>query len=320
MTPARPLLAGALLFALSACATTLAPHARVIPEGEAATTTDTVASAPAPVVAPAATAPANTSARGVLANDNLNAVAWMQTSVEFRLLSGQTFRSALSQLDKAIKTPAWDALPAAERELPVTGLPAAIIVDVDETMLDNSPYQARLIRDNASFNDFSWNQWVQSRAARPLPGALEFAKAAAARGITIYYLSNRTADQGPATIDNLRKAGFPIASDEQFLGLGTVVAGCESEGSEKGCRRRLVGRTHRVLMQLGDQLGDFVDIVANNPPGREQAVRPYLSWVGERWFVLPNPSYGSWEPALFNNDWRAPAAERRANKLDALRY
>jgi acid phosphatase len=204
--------------------------------------------------------------------------------------------------------------------VPATGLPPAIIVDVDETVLDNTPYQARLIRDGKGFDDFSWNEWVQSRAARPLPGALEFAKAAAARGVTIYYLSNRTADQGAATIDNLRKVGFPVASDAQFLGLGTVVDGCEAEGSEKGCRRRLVGRSNRVLMQLGDQIGDFVDIAANNPPGREQAVRPYLSWVGERWFVLPNPSYGSWEPALFNNDWRAPEAERRAAKLDALRY
>jgi acid phosphatase len=320
MSPARPLLAVALLLALSACATTMAPHSRAIPEGEAAAVSG--AGAPAPEAAPAAptTPAATTSARGAIANDNLNAVAWMQTSVEFRLLSGQTFRSALSQLDKAIKTPAWDALPASERELPATGLPPAVIVDVDETMLDNSPYQARLIRKGASFDDFSWNEWVQSRAARPLPGALEFAKAAAARGVTLYYLSNRTADQGAATIDNLRKAGFPVTSDAQFLGLGTVVDGCEAEGSNKGCRRRLVGRTHRVLMQLGDQLGDFVDIVANNPPGREQAVRPYLSWVGERWFVLPNPSYGSWEPALFNNDWRAPEAERRAAKQDALRY
>jgi 5'-nucleotidase (lipoprotein e(P4) family) len=316
MSPARPLLAGALLLALSACASTMAPHSRAIPEGEVVA--DGVAGVPAPVaaIAPAAT----TGARGSVANDNLNAVAWMQTSVEFRLLSGQTFRSALSQLDKAIKTPSWDALPAAERDVPAIGLPTAIIVDIDETMLDNSPYQARLIRDGASFNDVSWNEWVQARAARPLPGALEFAKAAAARGVTIYYLSNRTADQGAATIDNLRKAGFPVASEAQFLGLGAVVDGCVAKGSDKGCRRRLVGRTHRVLMQLGDQLGDFTDIVANTPSGREQAVRPYLSWVGERWFVLPNPSYGSWEPALFNNDWRAPATERRASKLGALRY
>ena len=66
--------------------------------------------------------------------------------------------------------------------------------------------------------------------------------------------------------------------------------------------------------------GDFTNIVANTPQGREQAVRPYLGWIGERWFVLPNPAYGSWEPALFNNAWSRPEGERRADKLRALRY
>jgi acid phosphatase len=315
---ARTLLASTLLLSLSACAATLEPRAQVTREGEQAPAPATPAAAANTTAA--APRPAPAAARGVGANDNLNAVAWMQTSVEFRLVSGQTYRSALVQLDKAIKTPAWDALPAAERENPATGLSPAIIVDVDETVLDNTPYQARLVRDNASFDDFSWNQWVEERAARPMPGALEFAKAAAAREVTIYYISNRTADQSAATIDNLKKAGFPIKDDSQFLGLGTVVDGCESEGSDKGCRRRLVGRTHRVLMQFGDQLGDFTNIVANTPQGREQAARPYLAWIGERWFVLPNPSYGSWEPALFDNSWQLPEDERRARKRAALRY
>jgi acid phosphatase len=308
---ARTLLASALLLSLSACATTLEPRAHVIREGEAAPTEAGVP--PAPVAQEA-------NRTGTKANDNLNAVAWMQTSVEFRLVSGQTFRTALAQLDKAIKTPGWDALPAAEREVPVTGLPTAIIVDVDETMLDNTPYQARLVRDDKGFDDASWNQWVEQRAARPMPGALEFAKAAAAREVTIYYISNRTADQAAATIDNLRKAGFPIKDDSQFLGKGTIVEGCEAKGSDKGCRRRLVGRGHRVLMQFGDQLGDFTDIAVNTPQGREQAVRPYLGWIGDRWFVLPNPAYGSREPALFDNDWSRPEGERRERKRAALRY
>jgi acid phosphatase len=313
MSLVRSLLASALLLSLSACTATLAPRAQAIPEDGAAPVAQSDAAAP---VATATT----TGARGALANDNLNAIAWMQTSVEFRLIAGQTFRGALVQLDKAIKTPGWDALAPGERDTPATGLPPAIIVDVDETMLDNSPAGARDIRDHKSHNATDWDKWVQERAARPVPGALEFARAANARGVTIYYVSNRTTNQGPATIDNLRKAGFPINDDAQYLGLGTIVDGCQSAGSDKGCRRRLVGRTHRVLMQFGDQLGDFVDIVANNPAGREQAVRPYLGWVGERWFVLPNPSYGSWEPALFDNAWSQPEATRRARKLDALRY
>lgn len=253
-------------------------------------------------------------------NDNLNAVAWMQTSVEFRLIAGQTWRGALVQLDRAIKTPGWDALTKEDRANPAKGLSPAIIVDVDETMLDNSPYQARLIRDGQSYNEATWAEWVKEEAAKPVPGALEFARAASARGVKIFYLSNRAEDLGEATLSNLRKAGFPVKDASQFLGLGMVVDGCESEGSEKGCRRQLVGRKHRVLMQFGDQIGDMVTVVANTQNGREQAVRPYLGWVGERWFVLPNPSYGSWEPALFNNSWSQPENERRQQKLDALRY
>jgi acid phosphatase len=154
-----------------------------------------------------------------------------------------------------------------------------------------------------------------------LPGALEFTRLAAARGVTVFYLSNRAQDLNDATLANLRKAGFPIATGEPvFLGLGTVVEGCEQVGSEKGCRRESIGRTHRVLLQVGDQLGDFVDVLANTPQGRRDAAAPYAQWFGERWFMLPNPTYGSWEPALFNNDWTQPEPIRRAAKLDKLRY
>ena len=194
---------------------------------------------------------------GPAANDNLNAVAWVQTAIEYRLIAGQAWRGALVQLDKAIKTPGWDALPKEERANPVAGLPPAIIVDVDETMLDNSPYQARLLRDGKAYDEFTWAQWVKEEAARPVPGALEFARAAAARGVTVYYVTNRAEDLTAATVSNLRKAGFPIQDDAQVLGLGLVVDGCESEGSEKGCRRQWVGRTHRVLMQFGDQVGEL---------------------------------------------------------------
>jgi predicted secreted acid phosphatase len=60
--------------------------------------------------------------------------------------------------------------------------------------------------------------------------------------------------------------------------------------------------------------------LANTVEGRQKAIAPYMAWIGTRWFVLPNPSYGSWEPALFNNDWTLPREQRRQQKLDALRY
>jgi predicted secreted acid phosphatase len=73
-------------------------------------------------------------------------------------------------------------------------------------------------------------------------------------------------------------------------------------------------------MQFGDQIADLVTVIANNPAGRRQAMAPYTKWIGTRWFVLPNVTYGSWEPALFNNDWTAPIEQRRQEKIDALRF
>ena len=193
-----------------------------------------------------------------------------------------------------------------------------MILDIDETVLDNSPYQARLVRDGAEYSDPTWDAWVEERKARALPGVVEFARAAHARGITLVYISNRAVHLKQATLDNLRSEGLPVADDGVFLGLGTVVEGCEQDGSEKDCRRQLAGRSYRVLMQFGDQLGDFARVYDNSPAGRQALLDRYEGWFGERWWMLPNPTYGSWEPALFDNDWRQPRDARRAAKRAAL--
>ena len=270
---------------------------------------------PPPAPAPAATAEAPATPP---ADDSLNATAWFQTSVERDLVYRAIYRAAAVQLPAALADKRWDALQKEDRGNDPRKLPPAIIVDVDETVLDNSPSSVRQIREQRGFDDANWNLWVNERKAKALPGAAEFLNAAAKRGVTIFYISNRTADQAQATIDNLRSAGFPIKDASQFLGLGTVVDGCEQEGSEKACRRQLVGRGYRVLMQFGDQVGDFVQILANTPEGRRAAIAPYADWIGQRWWALPNPLYGSWEPALFNNAWSQPAGERRAQKEAAL--
>ena len=245
-------------------------------------------------------------------------VSGFQTSVERDLVYRAIYRAAAVQLPAALADKRWDALQKEDRGNDPRKLPPAIIVDVDETVLDNSPSSVRQIREQRGFDDANWNLWVNERKAKALPGAAEFLNAGAKRGVTIFYISNRTADQAQATIDNLRSAGFPIKDASQFLGLGTVVEGCEQEGSEKSCRRQLVGRGYRVLMQFGDQVGDFVQILANTPEGRRAAIAPYADWIGQRWWALPNPLYGSWEPALFNNAWSQPAGERRAQKEAAL--
>lgn len=259
---------------------------------------------------------------GGAAHDNLNAVLWVQASAEYRAAAETVYRAAADRLDAALAQAQWDALVPSDRDNAgdIADLKPAVIMDIDETVLDNSPYQARLVRDRAQYDDASWDLWVAEEKARAVPGAVDFARAAAAKGVTILYLSNRAVHLKDATLANLEAAGMPVANDEVFLGLGTVVPGCEQRGSEKTCRRRLAGREYRVLMQFGDQLGDFVEVADNTPAARAALLDAYGDWFGERWWMLPNPTYGGWEPALFGNDWSLPASERRGIKRRALDY
>ncbi|BDU14964.1 5'-nucleotidase, lipoprotein e(P4) family [Lysobacter auxotrophicus] len=276
---------------------------------------DTLApDAPAPAATPAAAAKPATPA-----DDNLNAVLWVQASAEYPAATTTIYRAAADKLDVALKEKHWDALVTGERGNPADGLPPAVVMDVDETVLDNSPYQARLVSQGKEYDEVTWDAWVAEKKARAVPGVVDFAKAAAAKGVTIIYLSNRAVHLKDATIANLKAVGMPVKDDSVFLGLGTVVEGCEQNGSEKDCRRRLAGQQYRVLMQFGDQLGDFVQVTANTREGRAQLLDEYGDWFGERWFMLPNPTYGSWEPALFNNEWAQPREARREAKRAALR-
>lgn len=272
-----------------------------------------------PTADPAASAVASASA-SVPADDNLNAVLWTQAAIEHDLIFEEIWRDARERLPVALADPGWNALAMNERVSDAPrALPTAVIVDIDETVLDNSPYQARLVRDGESFNQASWAEWCREARAEALPGARDFARFAAEHDVTVYYISNRDHDLAAATLANLRAEGFPVASDAVFLGRGAATPGCVPRGSDKTCRRQLVAQDHRILMLFGDQIGDFAGDFTNTPQGREDAITTHRDWFGERWFLLPNPTYGSWEPAVFGNDWSAPPDQRRRAKRDALR-
>ncbi len=298
----QALFGGVLLLPLGCAGTTPHPATPAAP---------TLAAAPTP-------AAATTPAAGPTPNDNLTAVVWMQRAQEHDLIFREIYAQAGEKLLAALADPQWDALPRDERDTPFAGLPPAVIMDVDETVLDNSPYEVRLIRSGEEFGEFTWSQWCREAVARPLPGAVEFGQLAAAHGIHVFYISNRAKDLDTVTLANLGQVGMPVA-EGSFLGLGALLPGCEQVGSDKDCRRRLVGRSYRVLEQLGDQLDDFVEVLANDAEHRGESVAPYADWVGVRWFVFPNTVYGSWMPALFHNDWTQPPAVRRRAQIDALR-
>ena len=277
--------------------------------------------APPAAAADAAAAPAAAAAAtDSSANDNLNAVLWMQRAQEYRAITEQTYRAAADRLDAALKESNWDALVPEERGNDAKGLKPAVVLDLDETVLDNSPYQARLVRDGKEYDELSWDQWVAEKKAKAIPGVVDFARAANEKGVTLLYISNRAVHLKEATLANLRAEGLPVADDSVFLGLGTVVEGCEQAGSEKNCRRRLAGEQYRVLMQFGNQLGDFAEVTANTNEGRDALLQQYHDWFGERWWMLPNPTYGGFEPAQFNNDYSQPRQARHDAKRAALDY
>src|SRR6185312_14879483 len=163
------------LILLAGCAT---PSQRPAPTSTAPT--------PLPAQVGAAAHPS-----GPRADDNLNAVAWTQTAIEHDLIYLQTYRDAESRLLAALHAPDWDALSKEDRVVSSHGLKPAVILDIDETVLDNSPYQARAIRRGGEFNEAEWQAWCREEAARAMPGAVEFTRFAASHGIAVIYVSNR---------------------------------------------------------------------------------------------------------------------------------
>lgn len=265
--------------------------------------------------------------------EQLHALLWMQKSEEYRLLVTQVYAQARERLP-ALLAPGTAAL---EQRSAPTGAapdarPTAIILDVDETILDNSAYQARLTLMHVNHDPGSWDRWVLEAKAPALPGALEFVKAAAAAGHQVFYVTNRTcpltpepagADPCPqrtATMKNLAKGGFPFASDADHFLLRN--ARPEWRTADKSARRAEVAKGHRIVALLGDDLRDFAERA--NFESRRAELTPLF---GQRWFILPNPVYGSWEQQVNAAAYADPVCEgaqrnstRCANKVLAGKY
>ena len=192
-------------------------------------------------------------------------------------------------------------------------LPPAIILDVDETVLDNSYYQARIILDREQYDPQTWNDWVREARATALAGAVDLTRRADDLGITVYYITNRDAEVEEATIRNLREEGFPV-SDGSVLTNGARP--CWT--SAKTARRAYVAENHRILMLFGDDLNDFLPARSLSVDEREELTERYRDRWGIQWFILPNPVYGSWERSLYHGTDNLSEEERRNLWLEWL--
>jgi 5'-nucleotidase (lipoprotein e(P4) family) len=264
-------------------------------------------------VALAGAAPAG--AQDPPANDLLNAVLWMQRSVEYKASALAAFALARIRLDQALADPTWTAIIAKEQPGSPASLPPAVILDIDETVLDNSGYQAWMTLKDTTFDPKTWNAYVNTVTSVAIPGAVEFAKYAADRGVKVFYVSNRTAAEEPATRKNLEKFGFPL--DDK---LDTVLTAREQPdwGSAKGTRRAHVARSYRVLLNLGDNFGDFVDEYRGSESDRLKVLEEHKARWGREWIMLPNPAYGSFESAPYAHDFKLSNADKRKAKRAVL--
>lgn len=268
----------------------------------------------APVAATAAVAPA--ADQSSAQHDQTLAVAWMQQSAEYRAACLQAYGRAMAVLEQAKADPTWSACTEAPADRDASRLPPAVVLDVDETVLDNSPYAVRRLLAGLPFEATSWAAWCKEQKAAAVPGALAYTRRAAELGIRVVYVTNRRSDAGGAqpsteesdTRQNLLRLGFPIDERDGFDCVLT-----RGDQGDKSARRRFVAEHFRVLQLVGDNLGDFapgVELGRSASPqerakeaealaaSRDGLVDARAAWWGERWILIPNPAYGSFESIL----------------------
>jgi 5'-nucleotidase (lipoprotein e(P4) family) len=247
-------------------------------------------------------------------NDLLNATLWMQRSVEYKANSLAVFALAKMRLDQALADKKWTGAPV-EQTGNYQDLPPALILDADETLIDNSRYQVWMLLNDKTFAPKTWTDFVNSNESEAMPGALDFLKYADSKGVKLFYVSNRTAEEEAGTRVNFERLGFPMSGNvDTFL----FARKKPDWGSAKGTRRAFVAKDYRVLLMLGDNFGDFTDAYRGSEAERLKAFEDNKERWGREWIMLANPAYGSFESAPFGHDYKKSAEEQRKAKRDVL--
>ena len=227
------------------------------------------------------------------------ATLWMQKSAEYRGLCYQAFNMAKMVLDNDLANDTSE-------------MPRAIVVDADETVIDNTAYEAHLVGKDYGYSSSTWTPWMDAAEAKAVPGALEFLNYAKEQGVEVFYITNRKMVGYEGTVENLKELGFPYV-DEKHMLLRTA-------SSDKDERRQIVTNDYRVVLYMGDNLNDFSSEFGGKSVDERFAVTDAnKDKFGTQWIVLPNPTYGEWEGAVYEYNWGASAKEKdemRKQQLD----
>ncbi|MEI9955477.1 MAG: 5'-nucleotidase, lipoprotein e(P4) family [Ferruginibacter sp.] len=224
---------------------------------------------------------------------------WQQTAAEYRALCYQAFNTASLRLNM---------MPA--KKLRKEKL--AIITDLDETILDNSYSDAQLIKEGRQYNNNTWKEWTAKSAATAIPGAVDFLNEAHNKGIAIFYISNRDTADIQNTLTNLKNLQLPNADTAHML--------FQTGPSSKEERRKRIMNQYNVIMLLGDNLNDFMDVFEKKTiDGRfTETDKERAAW-GNKFIVLPNATYGEWENALYNYQHNLTPQQKEALRRELLK-
>lgn len=227
----------------------------------------------APVVqTPMVLAPAQ-SVHQQLAQQGVDATIYQNASAEVYRLYQQGYELARFRLDANLARP--------------NALPPAVIVDIDETVLDNSPYQVANAAKGLTYSPKTWKEWTGLAKAKALPGAVEFLNYAVSKGCVVYYISNREEDEETVTVKNLVSEGFPMADVEHVMPMAGT--------SDKTVRRAMVAKDYNIVLLVGDQLTDFDQSFKDRRDGLGKPHVDALRDTLDRYFImLPNSMYGTW--------------------------
>lgn len=227
------------------------------------------------------------------------ATLFMQNASEYRALCYQTWNTALVSLEQQLQSSRYTK-------------PPCIVLDIDETVLDNSPYTGYQINFGQPFSPVTWKEWTDQASADTIPGVGTFLQAAAKLGVEVFYVSNRKDDETPATVKNLQNFKLPNADiDHVFL---------RTDESSKEPRRERVSKTNAIVMLFGDNLNDLADeFEKKSTKDRNAQTDEMRDYFGRRFFVLPNPVYGAWQSALMDYQRGLTPAAKDSIRHNAIR-
>ena len=215
---------------------------------------------------------------------------FQQSAAEYKALCFQAYNIATLRLDQAVNNAS-----SARR--------MAVITDIDETVLDNSPYAVHRALLGKDYESISWHEWTSKGEADTLPGALTFFKYAASRNVEVFYVSNRDEKSRLGTLENLKKFDFPYADNNHLI--------LKTSESSKEPRRQQIASSYDIILLIGDNLADFSTLFdRKSTVERADNVRQLANNFGEKFIVLPNANYGDWEGALYHYNYNITATQR----------